>query len=323
LSRNRHIPFSWWLALLFSFAAATVPARENSTATAASPVQVEALAMLFQVTDQLSGYVTNKDLAAIHNEDVTLGLAVNELLARGDTSGPDAATFKTNLTIFSQRVGDLHLAGDLKNQKRAETALPALLLALDQIRAGFSETAVAEARKRADTFTCSLHSDVVGLRTNLCPKCGAALDQAIRILSFSSGTPLAPPLARASIRTTAPLVVDQTATAFLQLEKATSEAISPPDLIESHTKKLHLLIVDQSLTDYHHEHPTPTKVPGEYTFTFTPHKPGPYRAWADVRPHPLGLQQYAMADIAAAPSASRSLNGRPNSKPLWTGWTTN
>ena len=256
--------------------------------------------MLFQVADQLSGYVTNQDLAAIHNEDVTLGLAVNELLARADATGPDAANFKTNLTQFTQRVGELHLAGDLKNQARAETVLPLVRQALDQFYAGFPAAAVAEARKRADTFMCSLHPDSVGTRTNLCPKCGAILDQTIRILSFSSGTPLAPPQVRATIRTTSPLIVDQPATAFLQLEKATGEAISPQDLIESHTRKLHLLVVDHSLTDYHHEHPIPTKVPGEYTFTFTPRKPGPYRAWADLRPHPLGLQQYVMTEIPAA-----------------------
>jgi hypothetical protein len=54
------------------------------------------------------------------------------------------------------------------------------------------------------------------------------------------------------------------------------------------------------LTDYHHEHPVPTRNPGEYSFSFTPSKPGSYRVWADVRPYPLGLQEYAMTDIRAA-----------------------
>src|SRR5258706_313527 len=33
---------------------------------------------------------------------------------------------------------------------------------------------------------------------------------------------------------------------------------------------------------------------------FTPRKPGPYRIWVDLRPSPMGLQEYVMADIPAA-----------------------
>ncbi|MFL6543719.1 MAG: hypothetical protein ACJ8LM_00865 [Candidatus Udaeobacter sp.] len=46
--------------------------------------------------------------------------------------------------------------------------------------------------------------------------------------------------------------------------------------------------------------PVPTRNPGEYSFSFTPSKPGSYGVWADVRPYPLGLQEYAMTDIPAA-----------------------
>jgi hypothetical protein len=101
------------------------------------------------------------------------------------------------------------------------------------------------------------------------------------------------------VRLASPLAVGRPITAFLQLKKANGDPVYPADLLETHTKKIHLLIIDPSLADYHHEHPRPTAVPGEYRFTFTPLKPGPYRVWADVRPSPLGLQQYAMTDIAA------------------------
>ena len=42
------------------------------------------------------------------------------------------------------------------------------------------------------------------------------------------------------------------------------------DLLVMHTERIHLLIVDRSLLDYHHEHPVATDTPGEYAFTFTP-----------------------------------------------------
>jgi hypothetical protein len=93
--------------------------------------------------------------------------------------------------------------------------------------------------------------------------------------------------------------VGKVATGYLILEKANGDPVSSADLIQTHTKKIHLLTIDTSLTDYHHEHPQPTRTLGEYSFSFTPGKPGSYRAWADVRPSPLGLQEYAMTDIPA------------------------
>jgi len=105
---------------------------------------------------------------------------------------------------------------------------------------------------------------------------------------------------RASVRIAALLTVGQPVAALLQLQRPNGDPVLPSDLIETHTKKIHLLIVDSSLTDYHHEHPVPTRNPGEYSFNFTPSKPGSYGVWADVRPYPLGLQEYAMTDIPAA-----------------------
>jgi hypothetical protein len=102
---------------------------------------------------------------------------------------------------------------------------------------------------------------------------------------------------RATIRTEAPLQADKPATAYLKLSRPSGEPVLISDLIEVHTEKIHLLIIDPSLSDYHHVHPRPAVIPGEYSFAFTPRKKGPYRAWADLRPYPSGLQEYAMADI--------------------------
>ncbi len=79
---------------------------------------------------------------------------------------------------------------------------------------------------------------------------------------------------RASVSTVAPLTVGQPVRALLHLQRPNGEPVSPSDLIETHTKKIHLLMVDSSLTDYHHEHPVPTRNPGEYSFSFTPGKRG-------------------------------------------------
>jgi hypothetical protein len=69
------------------------------------------------------------------------------------------------------------------------------------------------------------------------------------------------------------------------------------DLLTMHTEKIHLLIIDPTLTDYHHEHPAPTDSPGRYTFSFTPRTPGPYRIFADLVPAETGVQEYIVADL--------------------------
>lgn len=74
-------------------------------------------------------------------------------------------------------------------------------------------------------------------------------------------------------------------------------------LKEVHTKHFHALIIDPTLVDYHHEHPVENK-PGEYSFTFTPNKPGNYRIWADITPLSTGKQEYAIADLKAETARS-------------------
>lgn len=76
-----------------------------------------------------------------------------------------------------------------------------------------------------------------------------------------------------------------------------SKPLTLTDLKVAHTKKLHLLVIDPSLTDYHHVHPTPGKEPGTFVFNFTPLKSGPYRAWADIIPTRSDKQEYVIADM--------------------------
>ena len=82
------------------------------------------------------------------------------------------------------------------------------------------------------------------------------------------------------------------------------------DLLVMHTERIHLLIVDPSLDDYHHVHPTPapTQTPGDYTFTFTPRRSGAYRAWADVVPAESGVQEYVVADMPSEVQGEAAVN---------------
>ena len=67
-------------------------------------------------------------------------------------------------------------------------------------------------------------------------------------------------------------------------------------LEEVHDRKIHLLVVDSTLTDYHHVHPTPTKVAGEYQFSFVPQKKA-YRLWVDITPKVTGEQTFLVVDL--------------------------
>jgi hypothetical protein len=98
-----------------------------------------------------------------------------------------------------------------------------------------------------------------------------------------------------------PLVAGREAQVRITLTQAADGSpVTLDDLVEMHTKKIHLLINNAALSDYHHEHPTPTGKPGEYAFKFTPAAPGPYRVWADVVPASTSIQEYVIADFPSS-----------------------
>jgi hypothetical protein len=135
-----------------------------------------------------------------------------------------------------------------------------------------------------------------------CPKCGMPLETQVRLSpSDLVGTnAIFPKMVRAQIEIDKPLEVGVETKAHLALSWPEGDPVTLDDLAEVHTRKIHLLIIDGSFTDYHHEHPVPSAQPGHYDFAFTPRKPGTYLAWADVQPNFTGIQEYAMTVIPAA-----------------------
>ena len=95
----------------------------------------------------------------------------------------------------------------------------------------------------------------------------------------------------------APAVAGRATRFTLTLMTSTGKPIAPVDLLEAHTRKLHLLIVDPTLRDYQHVHPEPGAQPGEWEFTLTPRLAGTYRVFADFTPAVTGRGLYASADV--------------------------
>ena len=146
-----------------------------------------------------------------------------------------------------------------------------------------------------------MHPEIVGSKGVACPKCGMPLEQIARPQPLEADRKPVRNTVEAQVRTDGPLTVDKPVKAYLSLrDRFTGEPVTLEKLREVHTQKIHLLIIDTSLTDYHHEHPAPvTPDSGDYVFTFTPSKSGPYRVWADLEPVSTRFQEYAVADIPA------------------------
>jgi len=83
----------------------------------------------------------------------------------------------------------------------------------------------------------------------------------------------------------------------LTLRTASGKPIGPADLLVAHTRKLHLLVVDPTLTDYQHIHPEPGRRDGEWKFRLTPGRAGLYRVFADFTPAATQRGLYASADF--------------------------
>ena len=158
-----------------------------------------------------------------------------------------------------------------------------------------------------------MHPDLVGAKGGVCPQCGMPLELTTAPQLSKPADKRLRQTIEAKIHTEEPLAVGKPVKVWLSLrDKITGEAITLEKLREVHTQKIHLLIIDPSLSDYHHEHPTPvTPESGDYVFTFTPSKPGPYRLWADLQPWSTNLQEYAVADISAASAGEPVVESPP------------
>lgn len=61
-------------------------------------------------------------------------------------------------------------------------------------------------------------------------------------------------------------------------------SIAPHELAITHTEKMHVMLIDPSLEDYHHVHPQSDGLDGRYTFEFTPQQGGAYQVFAEIVP---------------------------------------
>ena len=90
---------------------------------------------------------------------------------------------------------------------------------------------------------------------------------------------------------TPPLKTNQPVQVDLRVRDAAGAGVGSLQLIETHTRRLHVMAIDSSLEDYHHEHPITSGRPGDFAFVFTPRKTGDYLLWLDVTPLATGRSE--------------------------------
>jgi len=167
---------------------------------------------------------------------------------------------------------------------------------------------IDQARVLSQQYRCPMHPDVIGRLGDICPRCGMGVSSLVRLSANSLRPQLLPFTIKAKVETDGPLIVGSELKAHLILTSLHGgQPVTLDQLREVHTQKIHLLLNDGSLVDYHHVHPTPTTIPGRYDFSFTPQKPGPYRLWADIQPIATDIQEFAMALIISDAHAERLL----------------
>lgn len=114
---------------------------------------------------------------------------------------------------------------------------------------------------------------------------------------------------KAEIFLKGPLIKDKTVLTELGLySKKDRRLLLPAEIKEMHTEKIHLLIFDQTLTDYQHVHPTATNKPGVYQFEWTPKNTSKYKVWVDITPLSTGQQEYIMANLGDLSKGSEAVD---------------
>lgn len=235
-----------------------------------------------QSVEAAASALTAGDLAPIHEATEALDGALRYLQTAGGIVDPDKqmraeAALKQMLALSAE----LHASADAGNADKSAAALKKLQGARKLVEVQYPAEALA------------------------------APSGDMAEMDHGEGHSASAPTLKLAVTSAEPLTVGREAKVTIRLTKPDGSPVLLGDLVEAHTEKIHLLINDLSLSDYHHEHPTATATPGEYAFTFTPAKPGPYRVWADLLPVATNAQEYAIADLAAPTKPEPITNRTP------------
>lgn len=236
----------------------------------------EAWMTLHRAVQEIQTFVSAKDLKSVHPAEEKVRAALQYLQGNSSVvTGDKVKRLDAALKQAATFSGNVHSASDAGNQPKTEAELKKLVASLKLIEAQYPADALKAVAAPAgghDNHGAEAHGHT------------AAKKESTMQISVSSAKPLTP---------------GQKADVTVRITTKGGSPVLLDHLEEAHTEKIHLLVIDPSLTDYHHEHPKPTGKPGEYAFSFTPKTSGPYRIWADLVPTSSKEQEYVIGDLPA------------------------
>ncbi len=133
---------------------------------------------------------------------------------------------------------------------------------------------------------------------------------ALPVFAFLGGVALEKP-GKASQQPTLELVSatptqpGQPCAVAFRLTDAKGKPLRDSDLATTHTEKLHTMVIDRTLSDYHHLHPRYNPSSGLFEASFTPRLAQPYMAWHDFTLSGADSPTHQRMDLPAARPAPR------------------
>jgi len=91
----------------------------------------------------------------------------------------------------------------------------------------------------------------------------------------------------------------------LDLETKGGMPIAPHELAVTHTKKMHVMVIDTALEDYHHVHPEADGIDGRYRFAFQPGREAKYRVFTEIVPVRTRRQAVALNELPLGANAPK------------------
>lgn len=225
---------------------------------------------------QLAAQVAAQNLKPVHETAEQLGVALAQLRnSSASLSADQQKRVRGAVANLAKALAGTHDAADAGNQAGTEKQLKAIDALLKLLAAQYPAALAAAKPMAMGPAGHGAHNEA------------AAPAEPTVLVAFR---PAQSPTAGASV----PVVVKLTTKA--------GRPVTADDLELAHTQRVHLLIVDASLTDYLHEHPVET-APGEWSFTFNPKTGGTYTVFADLLPKATGAQEYTKTTVAVAGTA--------------------
>lgn len=250
-----------------------VPARLTHPANAA-----EAWNVIRLVVGNAGRLFAEDRVGETKEQFALLGPSLRVLSQEGALEGRQAMAEEIATQAFGRVNGLVResMAGNLEGARSLYQGLQQDLLRLaEAFPAGLPESEI---------FSCVDHPELALPEAGgRCPECGKGLRPRrfpYSVIFANAGEPTL----RLDMKSHDPLRMGEPNPIDLRLVREDEEPVGPDDLVMTHSRRLHVLLVDQAGSDFHHLAPEPGNEPGTFTTAFVPASPASYRCWVMAVP---------------------------------------